>query len=71
MSLDPREKFVHPRIFPKDVVPIMAEGRQRNKDAEGLASNPVELASRDLAARVGLFEPGKKETLPDLLRGKT
>ena len=70
MLLDPRQELVHPRILPEDVVPIVAEGRERNASAQGLASDLMELAGRDLPARVGLLEFRKKETLPYLFRGE-
>ena len=68
---NPDKQTFHSRVFPKNVVPVMAKGRQRHGNVEGLASNPVEFAGRDLPPRVGLLKPGKKETLPDLLRRKT
>jgi len=70
MFFDTREKFVHPRIFPENIVPVMAEGRQRNVNSQRFAGDPVELAGREVTPCVGLFKPRKEETLPDLFRGK-
>jgi hypothetical protein len=67
---DPREQLVHPGNFPEDIIPVMTKDCQRHGYSESLASDPVELAGRNRASRIGLLEPGKEKTLPDLAGGK-